>query len=1139
MGQSNSRHYVNLATGNLVLQDVDETILTRGLPISMLRTYNSQGTVAGQGQDGWLSAFERRVGAPTGTANTSGSTITRYLGDGSQALFVYDVARGRYISSTGDGMHEEIVWSTASNYAFWTDFNAKQREQYDSTGKLTLIQSLETGVGYTLTYDNAGRIFSVVSNVSANGDGLFFAYDDTSGRLIGLVSREGGQTLGQVWYDYDTLGRLSAVTTDLTPDLATVDEVAKTVTLPSRADANAWNGVSLASNDGKLFRTRYTYESATDASNLRIAAVDFSDGTVLSIEYTAGKVSKTIVGTAGNGAQVTEYAYDVEGPSTGLSWVEVKDGSERRWQYGFDASSHQLAMIVSPQIGGLSDATTYSYDADGNVVQVRVERGSTLLSRIDYQYDGLGNVVKEWDLLGNRIDRTYNTFGAVLTETRYSAPDPDGAGGSANPAAGSGMTVRYVYSGMRLIYVVGATGEVTEYVYGTGSEATGGLGARFQPISKKRYVSYAYDTTALAVGDAIDNNAIYNWTLDKQASIERVDYRYDTQGRLQETREYAQVAQTASAGVAVGDGVLDASTSITRYTYDAQGLLRQQITQRGAGRTLGATTPQTTSEIVDYVYDGMGRLLSSLKRSGATPAMPDPTTQAAAYADWLAANDANTVLTTWTYLDSGNTIKVISDTGMTRTEVRNAAGMLVAVTEADAPSAPMSTRTAERKYDAAGRLVAEEDANGARRYFIYDLKGRLSATIDATGAVIETVYDGMDRAIETRRYANRVTPQESWWTGSPPTVLWRSDAGTPPGNALVVTVDATRDQIVQASYDGAGRLSMETVVGADASQTRTTAYIYDAADRLLRVNVTDGAGTTATERSTRYLYDKANRRIAEVDALGHVTEFNYDLAGRVIKTIRYAQPTSNPDATDLASLKASIGMSGAEIVNRHFYDGRGNLIGTLDAEGYLTEYVYDEAANQRAVLRYANKPTTTDTDEWMIILRGDRRGLEILRGHAVAGLPSGTGFRTTQRQFNALGQLETELDHEGTVTRYSYDEAGRLVKTSRGDALEQIRDGHLRYDAFGNLTGELSGEGAALLTVGMSQAQIDALYAQYGVRHGYDLLGRRTESVDAQGNKTWYFYDSEGRQTFVVRGVHDAGNVQNAQGEVRQTRYDA
>ncbi|MFZ2753193.1 MAG: hypothetical protein WAZ48_07065, partial [Lysobacteraceae bacterium] len=61
----------------------------------------------------------------------------------------------------------------------------------------------------------------------------------------------------------------------------------------------------------------------------------------------------------------------------------------------------------------------------------------------------------------------------------------------------------------------------------------------------------------------------------------------------------------------------------------------------------------------------------------------------------------------------------------------------------------------------------------------------------------------------------------------------------------------------------------------------------------------------------------------------------------------------------------------------------------------------------------------------------------------------------------------------------------------------------------------------------------------YGTRHNYDLVGRRIESIDAAGNQTWIFHDAQGRPTFVVRGVHDSGNVANAQGEVTETRYDA
>jgi large repetitive protein len=201
LGQSNSRYSVNVASGNLVLQDIDETILTRGLPVSMLRTYNSQGTVAGQGQDGWMSAFDRRVGTLTGTANTAGSTLTRYLADGSQALFVYDTGRARYVSAVGDGIHDEILWNASAGTAQWMDMNAKVREQYDASGRLIMVGSLETGVSYNLSYDAAGRLFSIVSNVSASGDGLFLAYDSVSGRLIAVVSRENGQAYGQVWYD--------------------------------------------------------------------------------------------------------------------------------------------------------------------------------------------------------------------------------------------------------------------------------------------------------------------------------------------------------------------------------------------------------------------------------------------------------------------------------------------------------------------------------------------------------------------------------------------------------------------------------------------------------------------------------------------------------------------------------------------------------------------------------------------------------------------------------------------------------------------------------------------------------------------------------------------------------------------------
>ncbi|MFZ5636609.1 MAG: DUF6531 domain-containing protein, partial [Pseudomonadota bacterium] len=1157
IGQSREGQYVNLATGNLVLQAFDESVLTRGLPIGFVRTYNSRGLVteAGRqtqiGADGWLHAFERKVSGPTGSVNTAGSTVTRALGDGTEVVYAWDASRSAYVSTVGDGAHDTIVWDSGSSRWTWTEGSTRNQEVYDASGtnggRLLQIVAGGSGAQYDVSYDTAGvssRIMSVVSSLT-NGDGMYFVYD-ASNRLKSINVRENGTTRGQVWYEYDGSNRLTAVITDLTPDA-----VSGTGTLSAQTGNNAWNATSgTTANDGKLFRTDYTYVG----TSLQIASVVNSDGTRLSFVYDgSGRVTHATVGDLnvddGDGlGRTTVYTYGMADAVTGLTSVTVAAAGSQAWTYRFDSATKALRQIESPAVNGLSDVTTYSYDAsgNGNLLQVTTGRGAATLAQVSYTYDARGNRLSEVDLLGNRIDRTYNTVDQVLTETRYTTPNPDTAPTNHQP------TTRYVYdASTRLRFAIDAQGEVTEYQYGAGGSATGLV------TMMRRFVGAIYDVSALDNNQEILLSTMTGWISDKLAQTERTDYVYDAMGRLQQTREYAQVAQTAGGGVAVGDGVLDASTQLTFFSYDAQGLLRQRIVDRGASRTLGGASA-TGDEVTDYLYDGMGRLLSVLVRDFGTAAMPDRRVDQAAYDAWLAANDATTVLTQYVYTDSGNQIATTLDTGMVRTEVRNVYGEVIAATESVSAGNTAGQRATNRRYDAAGRLIAEEsliegttpNELKARTYFIYDAKGRLSATIDATGAVVETVYDGMDRAIETRHYANRVTPLESWWTGVPPAVLWRSNAGTPPGNALVVTVDTTRDQIVQASYDGASRLSTETVVGIDAAQTRITTYTYDGAHRLTQVRVTDGAGTAATARTTRTLYDRAGRAVATVDAEGYVTETVYDHAGRAVKTIRYADVSPDPAATDPALLRpaANAPKAGLNQVTRHFYDGRGNLIGTLDAEGYLTEYVYDEAQNQRAVKSYAKRLTGLNGTESMATLRAATYALD-------GGGQSVSLHRLTRRQFNGLGQVTVEVTATtqdggpqatrdaqllaGLETRYSYDEAGRLVKTSRGDASEQIRDGHLRYDAFGNLTGELSGEGAALLTVGMSQAQIDALYAQYGVRHAYDLLGRRTESVDAQGNKTWYFYDSEGRQTFVVRGVHDAGNVQNAQGEVRQTRYDA
>lgn len=1063
LGQDRSRQLVNLATGNVLVQGQDEYLSFRGLGLGFERTYNSQGQASEVGADGWLTGFERRVVLQSGTFNTAGSMMRRYTGDGAYQDFTY-VSANTYLSTGGDGAHDTLNWTAGSSTWTYVEGSSRREELYADhanatlLGRLTRIRDLKsdgtTPVTWDVLYDASNRISEIRANDGAStGEALVFGYDG-SGRLSSVSTRENGIVRSQVSYGYDGQGRLLNVTTDLTPD---------------NAGDNAWDGATLSNNNGKLYRTEYTYEGAT----LRLASLKQSDGTLVSYTYHADGRVKTVTqgdsnidDTDGLG-ETTSYAY-------GTGSTTVTDSLGRAWVYAYDANG-QLSSVTGPAIAGQSDITTYQYDAAGNLTQAQTVRGGITLSLLDYQYDANGNLVWQWDAQGNAISRTYNANNQLLTETRYTGVDADRNGGVSAPTGG--LTTQYVYDAQnRVRFVVNALGEVTEFTYATSGNGIG------QRNAVRQYLG-GVDT-----GASWTESVLVAWATGvEKANSTLVEFVYDLAGRLSQRNDYAGVDGN-------GAGVVDAATAITRYIYSAQDLLLQQITLHGAGRTpTGAA--QSGSEVMDYAYDGMGRLLSVLSRDSG-----------------LTNNDANTVQTTYAYIDSAYQIAVTNDLGAVRTETRNRAGRVVSVTEADKAVAPTITRTTTHTYDGAGQLRISQDAGGGLSYFFYDGKGRLEATVDATGAGVRNTYDGLDRVVGTRAYAGRVT-----------TTGWTTLATLPTGWAGTGLVDNDAlDRVSATTYDTAGRIATVTDGLASSTQRSITTYTYDAAGRLLQTRQTDSVATAATARVVRYFYDNAGRQIGQLDAEGYLTESAYDRAGRLVSQVRYAtvSPSAQWASGTLAQLRPPLNANNDQTTH-YYYNGRGQLVGTLDAQGYLSELIVDEAGNTRAERRYATAVTWAGTDT-----------LSTLRSRA--GI-----HRESRLAYNGLGQLLARTNAEGTVTRYTYDEAGRLVKTESAQGTSEIRENNRRYNVFGELIGELGGEGSVQLLAGMSEAQLDAVYAQYGVRHSYDALGRRIESIDAGGNKSWYFYDSVGRLTFTVKGVADSGNVLNALGEVSELRYTA
>ncbi|MCU7934082.1 MAG: hypothetical protein KZQ99_04275, partial [Candidatus Thiodiazotropha sp. (ex Dulcina madagascariensis)] len=236
---------------------------------------------------------------------------------------------------------------------------------------------------------------------------------------------------------------------------------------------------------------------------------------------------------------------------------------------------------------------------------------------------------------------------------------------------------------------------------------------------------------------------------------------------------------------------------------------------------------------------------------------------------------------------------------------------------------------------------------------------------------------------------------------------------------------------------------------------------------------------------------------------------------------RHANPAGRASADNLGQALTSItpAASADDQSSYNFYDAQGRRIGSLDAQGFLTGFVYDGAGNLTQSTRFSaailDYDPATDT-------------FATLKARAI-----GLQDRTTDSEYDPLNQLVAQTDPaSGTRGEFAYDAVGQRVAETQGLAANDVseaRGQRVRYDLQGRLTGELNGEGSRLYNAAMTDAEVAALYQQYGVSYAYDEAGRRISTTDANGHTVTYHYDQAGHLTHTV----------NHLGEVVEARYNA
>ncbi|MEK7413456.1 MAG: hypothetical protein AAB263_09100, partial [Planctomycetota bacterium] len=294
------------------------------------------------------------------------------------------------------------------------------------------------------------------------------------------------------------------------------------------------------------------------------------------------------------------------------------------------------------------------------------------------------------------------------------------------------------------------------------------------------------------------------------------------------------------------------------------------------------------------------------------------------------------------------------------------------------------------------------------------------------------------------------------------------------------------------------------------------------------------------DRITHTAYDKVNRARFQIDALGYVTEMQYDAVGNITSTTRYANAIPLQDSATVSNttsytydaitntivagttghaLTLGAGAYGeltATSVSISLYKPDGSLASTTATtvgKGSLSTYtnLWTPATNWAGQV---NLPTAT---------AGTYRAVVSIRDGAYATYQAGwdaamasgvfTYYDNQDGTWTRSTTLQLTIDAFGNITRVIHtpvegEVQGLLVANSQNDQVTQRA-----YDKAGRVTSETRWLDATNTAVTTTK---------------YDARGNIVKVADPNGNNGYFYYDSQNRVTLQI----------DPEGYATQTIYD-
>ncbi|HAP74494.1 MAG TPA: hypothetical protein DCR14_00235 [Acidimicrobiaceae bacterium] len=450
---------------------------------------------------------------------------------------------------------------------------------------------------------------------------------------------------------------------------------------------------------------------------------------------------------------------------------------------------------------------------------------------------------------------------------------------------------------------------------------------------------------------------------------------------------------------------------------------------------------------------------------------------------------------------------------------------LLGYVDPTAPAAPVDVVLSSTTYDSEGRISTVTDAAGAVVRYAYDPAGRVESRVvqgfqPPSGPPVDVVLDAYQYDQDTGRVtdhwtANGLVRHQYTYTASGQVQTERLH------NA--VAGYTSRDRVATYVYDSRGRVVTERLETIPASVVLETRTAYDAFGRVASETVENGA----TDLVTSFGYDQMNRLVATTAPNGAITTNEYDLLGRMVRSVEPARSVVSFGAA--ASTQAPQSVIG--------YGAFGDVLQLQQPSGATVSFSYDRNGRQltKTLPTYVQPGTGTaltpvSSIEYdaagNVVARVDARGqqtdfvYDTLNRVAVTlhPAPVAGGARPTVRaRYNTIGRQVWSEGPTGAANTATYDQLGRMTSST-----EVVRNGtstpdqfttSYTYDWAGRVTSVTDPEGRTSSQVWSPAGDLLAVTDPDGHTsvNEFNARGQAVRSTDPLGRSTRITYDLAGR----------------------------